>query len=221
MTNENLERLKKLLEGTEFDVDDSDSVHALVKSKDPWEGVEFVECITDQSNNFRKGKVYRLVPGKNIKCPNCIYTEDKKSGIYGTASTLGLGGTMLCFNPSTEEAYVNQLKDKAFELYGDIQDPDRFEEPTSNIDTHRAVDNLVNPEWDYIKNQDELFLYSILLYKGGKWAKKLPKRIEVSILNIIIEDNYQAFEKCKSIGKEAIFDYMSKQLEKLLNDEVD
>jgi hypothetical protein len=221
MTNKDLERLKKLLEGTEFDVDDSDSVHALVKSKDIWKGVEFVECITDKANNFRKGKVYRLVPGKNIKGPNCIYTEDKKCATYGTASTLGLGGTMLCFNPSTEEAYVNQLKAKAFELYGDIQEADRFQEPNGNTDTYREKGNKSNPEWDYIKHQDELFFYSILLYKEGKWAKKLPKRIEVSILNIVIEDNYQAFEKCKSIGKEAIYDYMDRCLEKLLNDEVD
>jgi hypothetical protein len=221
MTNEKLERLKKVLSGTEFEKEASSIYFRLASSKDPWQGVEFVECITDKATNFRKGKVYRLVPGKNIKGPNCIYTEDKKCATYGTASTLGLGGTMLCFNPSTEEAYVNQLKAKAFELYGDIQDLDRFEEPTSNIDWHRAVDNLVNPEWDYVKHQDELFFYSILLYKEGKWAKNLTKRIEVSILNIVIEDNYQAFEKCKSIGKEAIFNYMSKCLEKYLNDEVD
>jgi hypothetical protein len=221
MTNENLERLKKLLEGTEFDVDDSDSVHALVKSKDPWEGVEFVECITDKANNFRKGKVYRLVPGKNIKGPNSIYTEDKKSGIYGTASTLGLGGTMLCFNPSTEEAYVNQLKDKAFELYGDIKDGDFFEFPEQIKCSISLESKDYSSNWNYTKIYDNLRLHGFILYEKGKWAKKLPKRIEVAILNIIIEDNYQAFEKCKSIGKEAIFDYMSKQLEKLLNDEVD
>jgi hypothetical protein len=228
MTNKDLERLIKVLDGTQFEIENRADGYVWVSLKDLWEGVEFVECITDQSNNFRKGKVYRLVPSKNIKGPNCIYTEDKKCAIYGTASTLGLGGTKLCFNPSTEEAYVNQLKAKAFELYGDIQDLDRFEEPTSYIDTHRAVDNLVNPEWDYIKNQDELFFYSILLYKEGKWATKLPKRIDIkydggnaSDKNFYFEYDNAATEKMINIGCPKIGEFLAKQLEKYLNDEVD
>jgi diphthamide synthase (EF-2-diphthine--ammonia ligase) len=117
--------------------------------------------------------------------------------------------------PSTEEDYVNQLKAKAFELYREINVGDIFSIGTVSMDI-RGIPNFV-----YNKKLDSLFYGAVVLYENGKWAKKLPKRIEVSILNIIIEDNYHAFEKCKSIGKEAIFDYMSKQLEKLLNDEVD
>ena len=189
MTNEDLERLIKVLDGTQFEIENRADGYVWVSLKDPWEGVEF--CKSKSSDS-----IYLVADLKDL--------DLKKRYI-----------------PSTEEAYVNQLKAKALELYGDIKDQDKFLEPNGNTDTYREKGNKSNPEWDYIKNQDELFLYSILLYKGGKWAKKLPKRIEVSILNIIIEDNYQAFEKCKSIGKEAIFDYMSKQLEKLLNDEVD
>jgi hypothetical protein len=216
MTNENLERLIKVLDGTQFEIENRADGYVWVSLKDPWEGVEFVECITDKAFNFKEGKIYRLAQGRDIYGIICIYNEGNTiSSVYICY------GSGIWFKPSTEEAYVNQLKAKAFELYGEIKDQDRFQEPNGNTDTYREKGNKSNPEWDYIKNQDELFLYSILLYKGGKWAKKLPKRIEVSILNIVIEDNEVAFDKCKSIGKEAIFDYMSKQLGKLLNDEVD
>jgi hypothetical protein len=216
MTNEDLERLIKVLDGTQFEIENRADGYVWVSLKDPWEGVEFVECITYKAFNFKEGEICRLARGRDINGIICIYNEGNT-----LSSVYICHGAEIWFQPCTKESYVNQLKAKAFELYGDIQDLDRFQEPNGNTDTYRAVDNFVNPEWDYIKNHDELFFYSILLYKEGQWAKKLPKRIEVSILSIVTEDNEAALEKCKSIGEEAIFDYMSKCLEKLLNDEVD
>ena len=180
MTNENLERLIKVLDGTQFEIENRADGYVWVSLKDPWEGVEFCKS----------------------KSSDSIYLVNEVDAQNG-------------YTPSTEEAYVNQLKAKAFQLYGEIKEGDRFEDLEGNdFEIYRTV-------FTYSKIENRLYLSSWIIHEEGKWAKKLPKRIEVSILNIIIEDNYQAFEKCKSIGKEAIFDYMSKQLEKLLNDEVD
>ena len=226
MNNEKLERLKKVLSGTEFETEATSIYRALAPLKDIWEGVEFVECETDKAFNFKEGKIYRLAQGRDIDGIICIYNEC--GGKETPYSSFGLGGTKRNFNPSTKEAYVNQLKAKAFELYGDIQNLDRFEEPTSNIDTYRAVDNFVNPEWDYVKHDDELFFYSILLYKNGKWAKKLPKRIEVKFDGGNVPDQSFFFiyigparEKLKSIGYNETGEFLADQLEKYLNDEVD
>ena len=180
MTNENLERLIKVLDGTQFEIENRADGYVWVSLKDPWEGVEFCKS----------------------KSSDSIYLVNEVDTQNG-------------YTPSTEEAYVNQLKAKAFELYGEIKEGDRFEDWEGNDF------EIYSDVFRYSKIDNRLFLDSWTIHEEGKWAKKLPKRIEVSILNIIIEDNYQAFEKCKSIGKEAIFDYMSKQLEKLLNDEVD
>ena len=223
MNNEKLERLKKVLSGTEFEVEATSIYSALIPLKDIWEGVEYVECITDKAFNFKEGKIYRLAQGRDIDGIMCIYNEGNT-----LSSVYIIYGNEPWFNPSTEEAYVNQLKAEAFEMYGDIQNLDRFEEPTSNIDTYRAVDNFVNPEWDYIKNDDELFFYSILLYKNGKWAKKLPKRIEVKFDGGNVPDQSFFFiyigparEKLKSIGYNKTGEFLADQLEKYLNDEVD
>jgi hypothetical protein len=217
MKNEDLERLKKLLKGTEFEIKAGDNVFACITVKDHWEGVEFVECTTDPRYNFKRGKVYRLVPGANIGRGNCIYTEDGETG-----SCLGIGGTKKNFNPSTEEAYVDQLKAKAFELFGEIKDGDRFDRSSMGFVVKQGNDEVKNLEpFFYFKDHDQLWKGGLCIYNKGQWAKKLPKRIEVLGLGITFGPNEAAYDKAMSIGKEAINDYMTKQLEKLLNDEVE
>ena len=212
MTNENLERLIKVLDGTQFEIENRADGYVWVSLKDPWEGVEFVEYIGQLPCSFKEGKIYKTKSHVDSEC-FVIDNENQGNGWKNN--------NRIFFKPSTEEAYVNQLKDKAFELYGDIKDGDFFEFPEQIKCSISLESKDDSSNWNYTKIYDNLRLHGFILYEKGKWAKKLPKRIEVSILNIIIEDNYQAFEKCKSIGIEAIFDYMSKQLEKYLNDEVD
>lgn len=192
MKKEDLERLKKVLQGTDFEVE-TYMDFAFVKVNDIWEGVEF--C-----TNKMSGQVIKI--------------QDSERGNISTHKYL----------PSTEQAYVNHLKAKAFELYGEIKDGDRFEEPTSNIDTYRVVDNFVNPKWDYIKHDDELFFYSILLYEKGQWAKKIPKRIEVKFDGGNVSDQSFFFiydgpakEKLISIGYIKAGEFLAKQLEEYLN----
>ena len=189
--------------------------------RDIWEGVEFVECTTDQALYFKRGKVYRLVAGANLGRGDCIYTEDG-----GKGSCLGIGGTKKNFKPSTIDAYVEQLKAKAFELYGEIQDQDKFEEPSGNIDTYRSVDNARNLKWDYIKDSYQLFFYSILLYEKGQWAKKLPKRIEVLSATMLQSDpNKDLWVMGFEINPEVKLScnhhlFLAKELEKYLNGEI-
>ena len=212
MKNEDLERLIKVLDGTDFKIENMDDVSVWVSLKDPWEGVEFVECTTDQALYFKRGKVYRLVPGANLGRGDCIYTEDGEKG-----SCLGIGGTKKNFKPSTIDAYVEQLKAKAFELYGEIQDQDKFEDPSGNIHTYRDFNNTPNPKWDYIKDSDWLFFYSIVLYEKGQWAKKIPKRIEISDLNCTWIWTEESNKKVLEIGIEVVKEHMTKQLEEYLN----
>jgi len=209
MKSEDLERLKNLLKGTEFEVETTSLDFAFVAVKD-WEGVEFVECKTDRSDIFKRGKVYRLVPGMDIEGRDCIYDSENTEG-----SAYGLGGTKKNFKPSTEQAYFEQLKAKAFELYGEIKDGDLFQ------DEGCAKFEIDNAGFKYKKESDSLYVGRWVIYFKGQWAKKLPKRITISELGINFNNNEAAYKKAMLIGKETVNEYMTKQLEKLLNDEVE
>ena len=181
--------------------------------RDIWEGVEFVECTTDQALYFKRGKVYRLVAGANLGRGDCIYTEDGEKG-----SCLGIGGTKKNFKPSTIDAYVEQLKAKAFELYGEIKEQDKFEEPSGRVWVLTNVFKTSgNKEWKYNKDIDCLMHYSLVVYQQGQWAKKLPKRIEISDLNCTWIWTEESYKKVLEIGIEVVKEHMTKQLEEYLN----
>lgn len=116
--------------------------------KDIWEGVEFYQ--TQTNNTIHK-----------------ITLDFKNIMAYGIK---------LWVLPSTEEAYIEQLKTKVFELFGEIKEHDKFEEPSGNVDTYSYKD-IAYPKWNYVKQFDELFYHSILLYKEGKWAKRFERDI--------------------------------------------
>jgi hypothetical protein len=219
MTNENLERLIKVLDGTQFEIENRADAYVWVSLKDPWEGVEFVECITDKAFNFKEGKIYRLAQGRDIYGIICIYNEGNTISIVYICY-----GSEIWFKPSTEEAYVNQLKAKSFELYGDIKYGDSFEDWRGNkFEIHSDV-------FTYSKIDNRLFLDSWIIHEEGKWAKKLTKRIEVvsSCSSLEIDKNNYVFNyKCKIVnadsGEDArtLGEFISDQIEKYLNDEVD
>ena len=189
MTNENLERLIKVLDGTQFEIENRADGYVWVSLKDPWEGVEFCKS----------------------KSSDSIYLVNEVDAQNG-------------YTPSTEEAYVNQLKAKAFELYGEIKEGDRFEDLEGNdFEIYRTV-------FTYSKIENRLYLSSWIIHEEGKWAKKLPKRIEVVSSCCSFENdknNYVFNYKCKIVnadnGEDArnLGEFISDQLEKYLNDEVD
>jgi len=81
------------------------------------------------------------------------------------------------FKPSTEQAYVDQLKAKAFELYGEIKEGDRFESLhyEGKIIT---IDSGIG--FVYVKEEDKLLFNQWPIYLKGKWAKKIEKeRVKV------------------------------------------
>jgi hypothetical protein len=190
MTNENLERLIKVLDGTQFEIENRADGYVWVSLKDPWEGVEFCKSKCSDS-------IYLVSDLKDL---------DLKQG----------------YIPSTEEAYVNQLKDKAFELYGEIKYGDRFEDWEGNdFEIYKTV-------FTYSKIDNRLYLDSWIIHEEGKWAKKLPKRIEVNLVHANVYSRLFYFrysnettEKMINIGSPKIGEFLANQLEKLLNDEVD
>jgi hypothetical protein len=73
------------------------------------------------------------------------------------------------FKPSTEQAYVDQLKAKAFELYGEIKEGDRFTDWNGD---EFCIDTL---GFQYRKKYDALRFGDWIIYSEGKWAKKIEK----------------------------------------------
>lgn len=95
-------------------------------------------------------------------------------------------GVKFLINPSTESAYVEQLKAKAKELYGEIKDGDRFDcymlDP-SFIDHELSIVTRENDDFEYIKEWDRLYKSGVTIYQQGKWAKKVEEPIRVEFVS--------------------------------------
>ena len=150
-------------------LEDNTKFFVVSKKKDEWEGVEFAECINH--SDYKVGIIYRT--DSEIKTfINCFKSD-----------------SLECFKPSTEQAYVDQLKAKAFELYGEIKEGGIFKHDS------RYIKNICGKDGDscYLKDSDELFILGSLIYKKGKWAKKIEKvKVEwvaTSITNITFSYN--------------------------------
>ena len=92
------------------------------------------------------------------------------------------------FKPSTEQAYVDQLKAKAFELYGEIKEGDRFTDWNGD---EFCIDTL---GFQYRKKYDTLRFGDWIIYLEGKWATRVPEKVKVkwvatSINNITFSYN--------------------------------
>lgn len=123
--------------------------------------------------------------------------------------------------PSTESAYIEQLKREAFERYGEIKDGDKFQFYGKGFHSIKLSDN---PDLDYFKEFDELSLWGFPLYKQGKWAKKQDKRVEVAFDYSAKDlDGYSykfTIENFKSLNHKDIGEHLASQLEKYLNNEI-
>ena len=208
------EKLKKLCDENGFELITESPYENdkffVVKKKDIWEGVEFAECIQSTSPCFISGKIY-LVDLNKIRVDYRKY-----------------------FKPSTEQAYIEQLKKEAFERFGEITEGDEFVEADGNkwMITKRGFKKCGNSEWHYIKENDILFHYALLIYQQGKWAERVKESITVEFEEVTGSwDNYYLVcfdftlnKKFDDLDKNGLLEkageYLKEQLEKYLNNEI-
>lgn len=215
MKTEDFELLKAVCEKEGFEVDCRypDSGPVFVKTKDPWDGVEFVD------NGIKIRKIKSIEKG-------LVFYE---------------GGSFNHINeckPSTEEAYIEQLKKEAFERFGEIKEGDRFDR--TNID-YKWGSNVVmeripfgNFFWKYDRSSDTLFIGRYGVYSKGKWAERVKERVSGEYVRYHIlwpnedcatlgfsfsgfanEEGLLPIEKLDDAGK-----FLASQLEKYLNEEL-
>lgn len=160
MTEQEIEKLREKL-GSDYSVKRLNGA-ITVELADIWKGVEFAECLSRPPYTvFVPGEIY----------PIWLVRKYTSNSINKS------------FKPSTEAAYVEQLKAKAKELYGEIKDGDRFDRSEMGFVIPQAIDRMSSIErgWDYSKAYDQLYFGDLCLYNKGKWAKKIERvRVEVS-----------------------------------------
>ena len=193
-----------------------------VSKKNPWEGVEFAEFIDDSTSlSFTGGKVYKILT--SIDNEFCFIDD------YGRINGFAPFNKEY-FKPSTEKAYVDQLKKQAFERFGEIKMGDRFELNGSIS----QITDLGITSWIYRKETDAFGKNGVVLYQNGKWAERVKERIEVTG---ITSNGYELLNKrsweyafrfllshkekdAKEMHGE-VLPFLAKQLEKYLNGEIE
>ena len=156
MTDQEIEKLREKL-GSDYSVKRLNGA-ITVELTDIWKGVEFASHIFDD-------EVYRV------------------SEIVGDKiwNTKGTWLSKKVAKPSTESAYVEQLKAKAKELFGEIKDGDRFwiDENLGEVSMYDCEDGF-----SYWKEEDLLYFGNYAIYSKGKWAKKVEESIRVSFSHV-------------------------------------
>jgi ureidoglycolate hydrolase len=180
MKQEDFDRFKSVCEKEGFELlnvshEDNEKYFVIAKKKDEWEGVEFAECIrTNNPTAWTFGKIYKAVDKITGSLP--IHDNNLVRRDVVEFDKPYLSENHNCFQPSTEQDYVEQLKKEAFERFGEIKEGDRFIAPSGN---QYQIPN--NYGIQYFKNADDMRFSGISIYKSGKWAKKIPERVKVSI----------------------------------------
>jgi len=176
MKNDDFDRLKKLCDENGFNLlnesdKDNDKFFVVTKKKDIWEGVEYVECILN-SESYTVGKIY---PIDRKFLPKIKTKHDDFLNSYN-------GQGLSYFKPSTEEAYIDQLKAKAFELYGEIKLGDKFDRSYLEFNDIKEIKTLNGFDgFIYYKGKDGMDFNGSCIYKNGQWAKKLPSKIKIDL----------------------------------------
>jgi hypothetical protein len=194
MNSSDLKMIEKILDTFGYELKKKET------SKDKWEGVEFV-----------------------MDAWGFIFKIDKKEGerFYDCN---GKWESISRCSPSTEEAYVEQLKKEAFERFGEIMAGDRFDFTATGHSYHKDKEIHLNigPKWRYKKTTDILSYYGWHIYKQGKWAERVKERIEVKFLDHVIHNKFNRFDFriSEQIYKsENLNSFLREQLENYLNDE--
>jgi hypothetical protein len=222
MKQDDFERLKSVCEKEGFEIStyrESDDNGTLIhiKPKDIWEGVEFAECvdIACDTPELKMGRLYKI---------KLIY------GNYVQLIGLDFSFGKQLFKPSTESAYVDQLKKEAFERFGEINEGDRFDRTSvnpiwGNKELAKLIDGIFYLQYDKIL--DRLFYGNLCVYEKGKWATKLPKKVKVEFSDFnfgvetgripLVEFNFR-MNPIGDLNKAGKF--LASQLEKYLNNEI-
>lgn len=201
MKTEDFERLKAVCEKEGFTIESySGGKTAIIGVKDEWEGVEFVQE-KDTLNiykvrHFHDSQVWGFWVFSDVEW---IWKDNCK--------------------PSTESAYVEQLKKEAFERFGEIKVGDMF------IGADREESRVLgNPSFHYWKITDHLNFGSVPIYFKGKWAERVKERVSVEFLNKNefghrLDLHFQLSDK-STLDYEGC-QFLAQQLEKYLNNEIE
>jgi hypothetical protein len=173
MKTEDYDNLKHLCDANGFELvtesPNENDKFFVVKKKDIWEGVDF--CIPNY-NSVALKLPYKIVSKENgfiqVYCPY--------SGNGGIAQFMESE-----VEPSTEQSYIEQLKRIANEKFGEIKEGDRFDRSNMGFVIPQTVDKIYSDIKDthYNKSEDMFFIGDLALYKKGKWATKLPERVDI------------------------------------------
>jgi len=217
--HERVEKLKKQAEkeGMKLVIEFSQQVNqnwseptfTATNVKDEWEGVEFVTGIFDKN----------------------IYVLIKNHGDYLTFRDINgkINETSIeSMFPSTESAYIEQLKAKAFELFGEIKEGDRFERGFEAVSDKRNVFAIGDRKYAmngffYKKEIDTLHFNGHSIYSKGKWAKRVKERIKVKNWSYrTYEKDGQNYHECTLIVPVKEFSddvhiFLTSKLEEYLN----
>lgn len=234
MKNEDFKELQEFCDKKGYQLvneslEDNAKFFVVSKKKDIWEGVEFAECVKGfgiDDDCFTIGRIYKVNPkgsGVNFK----FFLLDNNYDPNGFRAF-----NKEFFKPSSEQAYVTQLKKEASERFGDIKEGDRFIEPDGKFwELSNVFKDSGNPQWDYLKIDDTLCYYCLVIYSKGKWAERVNERVKVYI------ESYEAESKkpnpewnpnatFRFISRQEIKldgnvgQFLAKQLEKYLNKEL-
>ena len=176
MKKEDFDRLKAVCEKEGFDIGFKydESTYTVRLKKDIWEGVEFVELSKEGHNDecFTDGRVYKLdaINGKMLNV-----SSDNEGDQNGWLKEY--------FKPSTESAYIEQLKAEAFKRFGEIKEGDRFDrgwfESRLKVNYIGRYQSLLGKDFNYTKSNDCLTFDGIIIYQQGKWATRVKERVKV------------------------------------------
>ena len=224
MKNKDFERLKEICEKEGFELlnestSENDKFY-VVKKKDIWGGVEFVEVI-ENGVNVTKGEIFKVYD--KIKTTYALFeyyrcTAKDQDGLFLSKEIL---------NPSTEQAYIEQLKKEAFKRFGEIKEGEKFvRDWIQKRDQWPKIAEIddTKREFEYNKEYDQLTFRGTCIYEKGKWAERVKERIEVEYT----DDSWDDFEDYSEIGfvfklpklydiKKGAGNFLAKQLEEYLN----
>ena len=221
MKNKDFERLKEICEREGFEIEISspwDQTYRIFK-KDPWDGVYFVEAIESIKDQFTKGKIYKVktIDSKSID----VELDDSGSTKNGWVKNL--------LKPSTEQAYIEQLKKEAFERFGLIKVGDEFKAEWNNVKANTIAKEYDPDKWTYDSSNDRLFLAKMgdggaIIYQQGEWAERVKEMIKVTYIDWECADNKMEVNFSFKINnwktvkdKDDVGDFLSQKLENHLN----
>lgn len=209
MTTEEFERLKAICEKEGFDISQVNSYLIQVSKKDPWDGVEFAQYKFPWEGEEYHFKIQAMTDKMLIdSCGTDMFKDNCK--------------------PSTEQAYVDQLKKEAFERFGHIKHDDIFDVTPIGYQNKKAFISLGdNPKWKYDKKKDQLYFECFLLYSKGKWAERVKELINISNENSCIiysgkrlEFQFRSSFSIDKTKANELGQFLAKQLEAYLNNEI-